>query len=159
VTETVVARLRPHARALFWPTVLLLVVAAAAAYFGGRFAEPWQNFAVGGAAALLALVGWLAPLCRWLSRNYTITTRRVIVRSGIVVRVRQEMLHSRVHDITVRKNAIQTVFRSGDVLLEGGGERPVLLRDVPSADLVQEALHDLAEGADLTEPDADFSGR
>ena len=147
MSETVVARLKPHARALFWPTVLLLLVAAATGFLAGRFPEPWQNLTVLGAAVVLALIGWFVPLCRWLSHNYTITSRRVVVRSGILVRDRQEMLHSRVHHITVRRGALQSLFRSGDVLIDAGLDEPVRLRDVPSADLVQEALHELAEGA------------
>jgi hypothetical protein len=37
------------------------------------------------------------------------------------------------------------MFGSGDVLINTGLERPVMLRDVPGADLVQAALHDLME--------------
>ena len=39
VREVVVARLRPHVRVLFWPTVLLLAVCAAYGYFGGSSSD------------------------------------------------------------------------------------------------------------------------
>ena len=42
--------------------------------------------------------------------------------------------------------ALQSMFRSGDVILNAG-QNPVVLRDVPSAGLVREALHDLIDGA------------
>src|ERR1700744_1506520 len=113
--EVVVARLRPHGRVLFWPSVVLIAAVGAAGFFYGRFAEAWENQAVLGAAAVLAILFWLVPLLAWLSRNYTITTRRVIVRSGVLVRVRQELLHSRSYDVTVRKNGLQRLFGSGDV--------------------------------------------
>ncbi|MDQ1547630.1 MAG: hypothetical protein QOH69_2534 [Actinomycetota bacterium] len=143
--ESVVARLRPHGRALFWPTVALLLIVGATTYFFGRFPEGWENLALLGVAALLALLLWIVPLLLWLGRNYTITTRRIILRSGFLVRVRQELLHSRGYDVTVRKNGLQSVFGSGDVQINTGLERPVVLRDVPGADLVQAALHDLME--------------
>ena len=143
--ESVVARLRPHGRALFWPTLALLLIVAATAYFFGRFPEDWENLALLGVAALLALLLWVVPLLLWLGRNYTITTRRIILRSGFIVRVRQELLHSRGYDVTVRKNGLQSVFGSGDVQINTGLEHPVVLRDVPGADLVQAALHDLME--------------
>ena len=85
------------------------------------------------------------PLAVWLSRSYTITTRRIVLRSGLMVRTRQELLHSRGYDVTVRQNGLQQLFRSGDVLVNTGLERPVVLRDVPSAALVQSALHELME--------------
>ena len=143
--ESVVARLRPHGRALFWPTLALVLIVGAASYFFGRFPENWENLALLGIAALLAFLLWLIPLLLWLGRNYTITTRRIILRSGFLVRVRQELLHSRGYDVTVRKNGLQSVFGSGDVQVNTGLEHPVVLRDVPSADLVQAALHDLME--------------
>lgn len=157
--ETVIARLRPHGRALFWPTVLLLAVAAALGFFGGALPEEWQRIALFAGAALLALFGWLAPLLRWLSRGYTITSRRVVVRSGIIVRTRQEVLHSTAHDVTVRRTAMQTVFRSGDVLVSTGLDRPVMLADVPSADLVQAALHDLIDTATIARSAGPHSDR
>lgn len=145
VPEAVVARLRPHGRAMFWPSVALVAVLGATGYFYGSFAEPWQNLSVLAAALLLALLLWLLPLLFWLGRHYTITTRRIVLRSGFFVRVRQELLHSRGYDVTVRKNALQSLFRSGDVLINTGLDHPIVLRDVPAADLVQEALHDLME--------------
>ena len=148
--ETVVARLRPHVRALFWPTVLLVVVAGVVGFFWGAFTVDWQNALLLGGAGAVLLVGWLAPLLRWLSRRYTITTRRTMVTSGILRRTRQELLHSRVHDITVSRTILQSVFRSGDVILETGGENPVVLADVPSAGLVQAALHDLDDDTNPT---------
>ena len=143
--EAVVARLRPHGRALFWPTLALVGIVAAAAYFAGRFDQLWLNLVVVISAVLLVFFLWVLPFLAWLGRNYTITTRRIVLRSGFLVRVRQELLHSRGYDVTVRKNALQSVFGSGDVEINSGLERPVVLRDVPDADLVQAALHDLME--------------
>jgi len=145
--EAVVARLRPHGRALVFPSLVLIAVAAAFGYFFGSFDELWQNIAVAAAAVLIVLVCWLLPLLTWLGRHYTITTRRIVLRSGFFVRLRQELLHSRGYDLTLRQNGLQSMFRSGDILINSGLERPVVLRDVPSAVLVQSALHDLMEAS------------
>ena len=143
--ESVVARFRPHGRALFWPSIALIGTVGAVGYFFGSFPQLWQNLAllVGGVVVILVL--WLVPLLSWLGRNYTITTRRIVLRRGLLIRVRQELLHSRGYDLTVRKNSLQSIFGSGDVEINTGLERPVVLRDVPAADLVQSALHDLME--------------
>ncbi|MCU1425246.1 MAG: hypothetical protein JWM51_1537 [Microbacteriaceae bacterium] len=143
--EAVIARLRPHGRALFWPNLALIAILGVGGYFFGTFAEPWQNYAVLGAVVVLVLLLWLLPVLAWLGRHYTITTRRIVLRSGFFVRVRQELLHSRGYDVTVRKNAVQSLFRSGDVFINTGLDHPIVLRDVPTADLVQAALHDLME--------------
>jgi uncharacterized membrane protein YdbT with pleckstrin-like domain len=145
--EAVVARLRSHARAMVWPTLGLIAIVALTAYYGGSFAQDYINILIFTAAPLLAFFVWLVPLLAWLGRNYTITTRRIVLRSGFLVRTRQELLHSRGYDVTVRKTALQSMFGSGDVLINSGQEHPVALRDVPDADLVQAALHDLMEAS------------
>jgi membrane protein YdbS with pleckstrin-like domain len=143
--EAVVARLRPHARRLVFPAIVLIAASGALGFFYGSFDENWQNVAVLVAALLLALLLFLLPLLTWLGTHYTITTRRIVIRGGFLVRTRQEMLHSRGYDVTVRKTALQSVFGSGTIEINTGLDHPVVLRDVPGADLVQSALHDLME--------------
>lgn len=145
--ESVVARLRPHGRFLVWPGIALVVDAGATAYFAGSFREEWLNWTVLGAGALLAILLFFVPLFSWLSRTYTITTRRIVLRDGVLVRTRQELLHSRGYDVMVRKAGLQMLFGTGDVLIDTGNDTPIRLRDVPSADLLQSALHDLIEAS------------
>ena len=147
VPEAVVARLRPHGRALFWPSAALVAILAATGYYYGSFDEPWQNLAVLGGALLSGLLLWLIPLLHWLGRHYTITTRRIVLRSGFFVRVRQELLHSRGYDVSVRRTWLQALFRSGTIRVSSGTEHRLDLRDVPDAALVQQALQELTEQA------------
>ncbi|WP_104135603.1 MULTISPECIES: PH domain-containing protein [unclassified Cryobacterium] len=143
--EKVVARLRPHARVLLWPTLLLFALAGATGYFFGNLPEPWQNAALLPGAVVLVVLGWLLPLVAWLTKRYTITTRRIIFRHGFFVRTRQELLHSRGYDVSVRQNWVQAGFHSGTVLINSGLEHPLILKDIPNVDLVQSVLHDLME--------------
>ncbi len=148
--ERVVARLRPNARRLFLPAILVIATVGALGYFYGNFTEAWINLVLlAGGAVIILLVGVL-PLIGWLSRRYTITTRRIIVRHGFFVRIRQELLHSRGYDITVRKHGLQSVFGSGDVLINAGLDAPFVLADVPGPSLVVSALSDLMEHSQNT---------
>jgi Bacterial membrane flanked domain. len=143
--EQVVARLRPHGRVLFLPSLILIATTSGVAYFAGSFPESWQNIALVAGGIFIVLVAWFLPLMSWLGKRYLITTRRIVLRHGFFVRIRQELLHSRGYDIVVRKNAMQSLFGSGDVRINTGLEHPVVLHDVPGADLVQGVLHDLME--------------
>ncbi|MES1170143.1 MAG: PH domain-containing protein, partial [Leifsonia sp.] len=116
-------------------------------FFAGSFRQGWVNWLVLAVSGLLTLLLFVAPLLAWLGRSYTITTRRIVLRSGLLVRTRQELLHSRGYDVTVRQAGLQLLFRSGDVLINTGLEHPVVLEDVPNAQLVQSALHDLMEAS------------
>ena len=143
--ERILARLRPHGRVLVLPSLLLVAIAGAAGYFGGVPEEPWQVTALYAAAAAAVVLFCLVPLLSWLSHRYVVTTKRVVLRRGLVVRVRQELLHSRGYDVSVTRRPLQSMFRSGDVRINTGLEAPVVLRDVPNADLVLRALQDLME--------------
>lgn len=145
--EQVIVRLRPHARRVFFPNLLLPVIVGAASWGAFTVDELWQVFAVLAAAVGLVLLFWAVPMVRWLNTRYTLTTRRMIIQRGLLARHRTELLHSRGYDVAVRQAGLQVLFRSGDVLINTGLDRPVMLRDVPSARLVQSALSDLMEAA------------
>src|SRR3954468_13416495 len=143
--ERVIARLRSNARRLFWPGLGLIAASGAVGYFAGRIGEGWDIVLRWSAAAAVLLLLFLLPLAAWLSRRYTITTRRLIIRHGFFVRIRQELLHSRGYDVAVRRTWLQSLCRSGDVLINSGLEHPVVLKDVPKADQVQRALSELMD--------------
>ncbi|WP_210480553.1 PH domain-containing protein [Naasia sp. SYSU D00948] len=143
--EHPVARMHSSARRLVLPALVLVAASAAGGFLAGRLPEPWQNqalpFVLVAAVLLLAVV----PFLVWLTRVYTITTRRLIVQSGVVVRRRQELVLSRDFDVTMRRGPLQAMAGSGDVFVDTGTDRPVVLKDVPDAALVQAALADLME--------------
>jgi len=146
-TERVIARLHPHARRLFWPSLVFIAVCGATGYFAGSFPESWQNSALLVVAALIVFLCCFLPLLFWLTTRYTITTRRVILRRGFFVRVKQEVLHSRGYGVSVRRGWLQSLSRSGDVEIDTGQGHPLVLADVPSVVLVEQTLHDLIEAA------------
>ncbi|MFN4000542.1 PH domain-containing protein [Microcella sp.] len=147
VPERAIARLRPHARALVVPAIALIVIVGAASYGAFALDETWQVLAVLLGAVVAAGLLWVLPLLRWLSTQYLITTRRIVLRRGLLVRTRQEVLLSRSFDVSLRRSGLQSAFRSGDVLVNTGLDRPVVLRDLPRADLVLRALGDVMEAS------------
>jgi len=152
--ETVVARLRPHGRVLAGPVVLVVAVAGLVPFLAPRFTEPWELALIYGLAVVILVAGVVVPIVVWLSRSYTITTRRVIVRRGVLVRTRKELLHSRGTDVNLRASGLQPLFGSGDIMLDAGAGAPVALEDIPRAVLVQSALVELM--ADSRNPVADW---
>lgn len=150
--ERVVARLRRHGRVLALPALLLVATVGATAYLVPAL-EGWPQTATLIGAAILVVLGCALPYLAWLTTRTTITTRRVIVRRGLFVRVRRELWHRRGYDVQVSRSWMQGVIGSGDVRLETGHEVPVVLRDVPGPLAVQAALHELmAESHSLGGP-------
>ena len=143
--ERIVARFHGHARRLFWSALVLVAVAGAVGLLWGNLPEPFANWMLlaGGAAVVVLLV--LIPWFVWLSRSYTITTRRVIARRGVFARRRREYAHARGYGIQVRRGPIQRMWRAGTITLVNGVDQPLVLRNIPDAGIVQEVLADQVE--------------
>ncbi len=146
--EVTIASVRRHARRLALPALILVVAVGSGSYFTGRAAPYWGGVWFGptilGLGVLIFALAWLA----WLARRYVVTTRRLIVQRGVLVRHRQEILHTRGYGCELVQSPLQRVFGSGDVRVNVGLDHPILVKDVPHAKVFTRALQDLQEASD-----------
>lgn len=143
--EETIARLRRHGRVLLLPSLAFMGVFVSWGALAPQLVELWMVMAFWG-LTLSALIGlWVIPLLWWLGNRVVISTRRLTINRGVFVRHRQDILFSRMHDVTVRQNAVQAIFGSGDVLINTGAQMPVRLHDLPKANLVLAALTELVD--------------
>ncbi|MFC4222914.1 PH domain-containing protein [Lysinibacter cavernae] len=143
--EIIIARLRRHGRRLTFPVIMLLVIAPMAGYFGSSLSEPWQRLTVIVGALLLSIIAVVLPYFAWLGTTFTVTTKRVIVRHGFLVRSRSEASIGRIREVRMRQTAVQRMHRSGTVQLMVGSDAPLELVDVPGAETIVSMLHELIE--------------
>jgi uncharacterized membrane protein YdbT with pleckstrin-like domain len=159
--EKLVLVLRRHIKVLFVPFMIFVGVAV---LFGLSFlipagAQPWGLIVVG-ALALLVLIRWaLWPLVVWANTTYAITTRRLIIRTGVFNRSGHDMPLSRLNDVSFSHNLLERMLGCGTLVVESAGEQGQLkLDDVPKVELVQHTLHRLSDdlrgvhGADDVDP-------
>lgn len=143
--EVVVVRLRRQASILTLPVIVLLGTALAAGYFIGSFEEGWMNWLAIAVALLLVVALVLLPLSIWLGNTTTITTRRIIVRRGLLTRTRTEVALGRIREIRVRASLWQRPLRTGTIQLVTELEKPVELVDVPGVNGIVDMLHELLD--------------
>lgn len=144
-SEHVVARLRRSARSLTGPVLLFLLICGGTGYLWGRLPAPWLNSALPIVALALVVALCLVPLLLWMNRVTIVTTRRLITRRGFVVRERTEFALGRGSTTTLRRGPLQLLAGSGDVIVHAGAQGTMILRDVPHARLVQQAVAELIE--------------
>lgn len=143
--ELRVAKFRGHARRLVWSALILIAVCAAAGFFYGNLPAPFENWMLLSAAAAVIFFLVLLPFLSWFSRTCTITTRRVIERSGLLGGRRRELSHVRGYTIAVRRGILQRMWGVGTLVLSNGIDEPLRIANVPHIDLVHEALVDQVE--------------
>ncbi|MGZ0711446.1 PH domain-containing protein (plasmid) [Coraliomargarita sp. W4R53] len=143
--EMRIAKTRSHARRLFWSALVLIAVAGACGYFYDNLPagyEDWMLFAAAGAVVFLLVV---LPFLKWSSRVYTVTTQRVLERSGMLRRRRGELSHVRGYTIQLKRSITQRMWGAGTLTLSNGVDAPMRLVNVPNVLLVHETLVDQVE--------------
>ena len=143
--ELLIARFRGHARHLLWSAIVLIAVAGVTGYFYDNLPDGFENWMLLAVAALVILLLVVIPFLVWYSRTVTITTRRVIVRSGIGARRRRELSHARGYSVDVRRGVLQRIWGTGTITLSNGVDEPLRLLNVPGVGLVHETLADQIE--------------
>lgn len=151
--EQVVRQLRPHWRILLVPVLVLLVtvpvasfLAAAVGAQGWRLGVRWAVIAVG---AVVLLRGAVVPFLRWLSTEYVLTTRRIIVRTGLLTRRGRDMPLSTVNNVSFEKTLVERLLNAGTLVVESAsGSGGLTIAHVRDVETVQREVHQLREQDD-----------
>jgi uncharacterized membrane protein YdbT with pleckstrin-like domain len=132
------------------PVVLVPVVVGIASYLwfvvpDGAVRRPLRIAIL--VVALVVLLWWsLRPWLRWLTTRYVMTTRRVLLRTGVLARNGRDVPLARVNDVSFQHTLGERLFGSGTLTVESAGERgQVVLADVPRVESVQRRLYRLVE--------------
>jgi membrane protein YdbS with pleckstrin-like domain len=157
--EKLVLVLRRHIKVLFVPIVLLIAVVAVVGASLLIPAQPWASIVIGAIGALILIRWALWPLVVWANTTYAITTRRLVIRTGVLNRSGHDMPLSRLNDVSFSHNLLERMLGCGTLVVESAGEQGQLkLEDVPKVELVQQTLHRLSDdlrgvhGADDVDP-------
>lgn len=153
--EEVVADLRPH-----WSVFALAaaVLMAALALLIGLASAGAPDLLQLAAAALtvLALGRFALRYARWATTNFVVTSDRLIHRSGVLAKEGIEIPLERVNTVFFRQSVLERVLRSGDLVVESGGERGrQSFSDIPRPSAVQNEIYRQIEG----NQERMFSGR
>src|ERR1700712_3451642 len=96
----------------------------------------------------LVLLVWLvlAPVIRWRSTHYVITTRRVLIRRGVLKHVGRDITLGRISDVAYEQSLWDRIVRSGTLHIEWAGENgQETLVNIPRANQMQQTLNRLIE--------------
>lgn len=162
--EQLVLVLRRHVKALFVPFLVLVVVVALAVTLvlvtPDGDAQPWL-WGVVAVVALVVLARWVFwPFLVWRYTIHAVTTRRLILRSGVFHRQGHDMPLSRMNDVSFEHTLWERLLGCGTLVVESAGERgQLMLNDIPKVELVQRTLYRLSDevrgrrGPDVVETD------
>ncbi|MGH3912215.1 MAG: PH domain-containing protein [Pseudonocardiaceae bacterium] len=142
--EQVVLHKHPHWRMLVVPVLAFLLVVALCAYLAALVAgQSWQLYGWIVLAALGAItVVWLTvvPLLRWRTTHFVLTTRRVLVREGILSRSGIDIPIHRINSVQFRHTLLERILGCGTLSIESASDEPLEFDDIPQVERVHSLL-------------------
>jgi len=148
--EQVVLDLHPHWKQLLLPSLLLPVVVGVASYLlflvpAGSVRAPLR-WAIVAIAVLVLLRFTFWPWVRWQTTNYVLTTRRIVIRRGVLARSGRDIPLTRVNDVSFHHSLLERMLRCGTLTIESAGEHgQVVLPEVPDVEMVQREVYRYVE--------------
>ena len=143
--EHVVVHQHPHWKMLLVPVLVLFVVAGGGAYLaalvaGTSFGFPaWIALAVVGGILLIWLT--LAPLLRWKTTHFVVTTRRLMVREGVFTRSGVDIPMARINSVRFRHGLVDRLVGCGTLIVESASDEPLEFDDIPRVEKVHTLLY------------------
>lgn len=148
--EQVVMHKHPHVKMLVVPVLWFLIVVAAACFLAALVSAqrwaPWAWLVI--AVVALGLTCWLtvAPVVRWRTTHFVVTTRRVLVREGLMARHGMDIPMSRINSVQFRRTMLERLLGCGTLVIESASDEPLEFEDVPGVERVHALLyHEVAD--------------
>jgi uncharacterized membrane protein YdbT with pleckstrin-like domain len=151
--ESIVVDTRTHPKALLLPIFALVVFLAIGVFVHTQTDQGIVHTVVWVLVAIGILWFFVRRLLIWLTATYTITTRRLITRHGVITRRGHDIPLTRVSDVAYEKDLIDRMLGCGTLVISDASTHgQVALPDIPHVEEVQrklnELLHDLHDAED-----------
>lgn len=143
--ERVVLHTHHHGKMLAGPVLVLLLVVAVCGFLAAVVREQtwapvaWIALAAVGAALVVRLT--LLPVIRWRTTHFVVTTRRVLVREGVLSRTGIDIPMSRINSVQFRHTVLERVLGCGTLVIESASDEPLEFTDVPRVEKVHALLY------------------
>jgi membrane protein YdbS with pleckstrin-like domain len=145
--EHVVVHSHPHFKMLVLPTLALLVTVGAGtwlAILAKDAPSPWNSvglIAVGVVALVLVVWLFLAPLVRWRTTHFIVTTDRLIAREGVLKRTGIDIPMGRINSVQFEHGLLDRVFGCGTLIIESASDEPLRFEDIPHVEKVHTVIY------------------
>jgi uncharacterized membrane protein YdbT with pleckstrin-like domain len=144
--ETIAFELKPHWRALIWPAFVLVIEVFIATWAFFAFDSTifrWIVVVVG-----VVILTWQValPFLTWLTTQYVFTSRRIIVRRGLLTKQGRDMPLSKVNNVSFEVSVLGRVLNYGTLEVESASnDGDLVINDVPNVEDIQRQVYELHE--------------
>lgn len=144
--EVIIRHMHSHVKELFLSIglgILLIAAVIAAFIFIPESLKPWAPLVVLGLALILTVWKVIIPWLKWATDTYTVTSRRIITRTGIIAKNGHDIPLARISNVSYEHDLIDRIFGCGTLILETSADNPLRLHDIPKVEQVHVELTEL----------------
>ncbi|ATE57240.1 PH domain-containing protein [Actinosynnema pretiosum] len=157
--EHVVIHNHPHWKMLLVPVLVLIAVAGGGGYLAALASgSSWELtawIAIGVVGLVLLLWLTAAPLVRWRTTHFIMTTDRVMYRVGVFTRTGLDIPLTRINSVRFEHTLLDRALGCGTLVIESASDEPLSFDDIPNV----ERVHSLLYREINDNPDDDFQPR
>ncbi len=144
--ETIAFELKPHWRALIWPAFVLVIEVFIATWAFFAFDNIIIRWIIVGAGAFILIWQVALPFLRWLTTQYVFTSRRIIVRRGVLTKQGRDMPLSKVNNVSFEVSVMGRILNYGTLEVESASDDgDLVINDVPNVEDIQRHVYELHE--------------
>ncbi|HUS60932.1 MAG TPA: PH domain-containing protein [Acidimicrobiales bacterium] len=153
--EDIVLDLKPHWWFMSRPIIAVLLGVTASVILMLNLEGDLSFAALVPLALTVICVIWLVVrFLQWNTTNFVVTTDRLIHRYGVLAKHGREIPLERVNDIAFSQGIFERLLRSGDLVIESGGERgQQSFSNIARPSLVQNQIYAQIEAAHARDAD------
>ncbi len=144
--EIIVRHMRTHIKSILgniFIAVLLVALGIISSVLLPADWAPASHIVTWSVVVILLFPSFILPFVRWATSTYTITTKRVITRHGILTKRGHDLPLSRISNVTHESSLSDRFFGCGTLTLETSSNDPLTLTDIPKIHTVQVEITDL----------------
>ena len=83
----------------------------------------------------------MIPVIRWRTTHFVVTTRRVLVREGVLTRHGMDIPMGRINSVRFRHSLIERMLGCGTLIIESASDEPLEFDDIPGVERVHALLY------------------
>ena len=159
--ERLALELRSHWYTLIGPALVLVTTSGTGSFLAATVpdsdAQTTLRWIIAATCAALVLRWSVWPFLVWYANSYLLTTRRLIIREGVMARRGHDIPLARITDASFTRSLLQRMLGCGRLTINTAGQRgSVVIDDVPLVEDVQRAIQSLVSGAPRPAPPPSF---
>jgi len=144
--ETIAFELKPHWRALIWQACVLVIEVFIATWAFFAFDSTIFRWIVVIVGVIILTWQVALPFLTWLTTQYVFTSRRIIVRRGLLTKQGRDMPLSKVNNVSFEVSVLGRVLNYGTLEVESASDDgDLVINDVPNVEDIQRQVYELHE--------------